>query len=44
MKYRFPEIQNLTVDMNKKGEISISFNKTIYTQEQVEDFIMNFKK
>lgn len=44
IKYKFPEIQNLTVDMNEEGEVCIIFDKTIYTQKQVQDFMNEFKK
>ena len=44
IKYKFPEIQNLTVDMNEDGEVCIIFDETIYTQKQVQDFMNEFKK
>lgn len=44
IKYKFPEIQNLSVDMNEEGEVSIIFDETIYTQTEVQDFINEFKK
>ena len=44
IKFKFPEIQNLTVDMNEDGEVYIIFDETIYTQKQVQDFMNEFKK
>lgn len=44
IKHKFPEIQNLTIDMNEDGYVSIIFDETIYTQQQVQDFMNEFKK
>ncbi len=36
---QFPGIQNLDVNMNEDGTVFIVFDETIYTQEQVQDFV-----
>jgi len=43
IRYQFPEIQNLTVDMDENGSLLIVFDETIYTQEQVQDFVNDLK-
>jgi (p)ppGpp synthase/HD superfamily hydrolase len=42
--YQFPEIQNLSVDMDEEGMISIIFEETIYTQDQVQNFVNELKR
>ncbi len=41
---QFPGIQNLDVNMDKDGTVSIIFDETIYTQDQVQDFVNELKK
>jgi hypothetical protein len=44
IRYQFPEIQNLSVNMNEDGTVFIVFDETIYTQDQVQDFVDELKK
>lgn len=43
IRHQFPEIQNLDVEMNKDGTVFIVFDETIYTQQQVQDFVNDLK-
>jgi hypothetical protein len=44
IRHQFPKIQNLTVDMDEDGIILIAFDETIYTQDQVQDFVNELKQ
>lgn len=44
LRLQFPEIKNLTVESNEDGSITIIFDETIYTQEQVQNFVDELKK
>ena len=44
LRLEFPEIKNLTVDMNEDGTVLIVFDETIYTKEQVQNFVDELKK
>jgi hypothetical protein len=44
IRYQFPEIQNLSVNMNEDGTVFIVFDETIYTQDQVQDFVDELKQ
>jgi hypothetical protein len=44
IRHQFPEIQNLSVNMNEDGTVFIVFDETIYTQKQVQDFVNELKK
>ena len=43
IRYQFPEIQNLDVEMDKEGSVLIIFDETIYSHEQVQDFVNDLK-
>jgi hypothetical protein len=42
--HQFPEIHNLSVDMNENGTVFIVFEESIYTQEQVQDYVNELKR
>lgn len=43
IRYQFPEIENLTVEMDENGSVLIVFDETIYNQQQVQDFVNDLK-
>jgi CO dehydrogenase/acetyl-CoA synthase gamma subunit (corrinoid Fe-S protein) len=44
LKLKFPNIKNLSVDMDSKGVAHVIFDETEYTREQVESFLSEFRK
>lgn len=44
IKYSFPKIENLNVTKDKDGSLSITFNEGIYTKEEVESKLEEFKR
>lgn len=44
LKYKFPEIKNLTCEMDEEGFVHVIFEETKYTQKEVQDFLAEFRK
>lgn len=44
IKYSFPKIENLNVTKDKDDSLSITFNEGVYTKEEVESKLEEFKR
>jgi hypothetical protein len=44
LKFKFPNIINLTVEMDNAGIVSVMFEETEYTRKEVETFLAEFRK
>lgn len=44
LRLEFPEIKNLSVNMNEDGTVFIVFDETIYSQKEIEAFLDKIKQ
>ena len=44
IKFKFPDIENLQVEMNEFGEVYIIFDEGKYTGKEVDEYVQSAKK